>query len=474
MRNRKGNASRDALALKAGFWYTLGNFINKGLVFIATPIFARLMSKTEYGDYGNFTTWQSLLLILLTLELHTSVNKARLEFRETMHEYLSSIVITGSTFTMLSYIVVLLFHRQFEGLFNMPLAYIHILFLYLFFAPALNIFQVMNRVNLRYKLAITITIGSSVSAILGSLLLFHFFSDRVFGRLVGYDVPLIIVNCTIWLILVLKGRCVKKEYVKYGLSYSVPLIPHLLSMSILGSSDRIMVRKLRSTEEAAVYQIGYSCAMIVTVLMDSVNQAMSPWLFDNLETKSYEKIRKTNLWYISGFNLILLGLMLIAPEILMFMGGRTYSEAKYVLPPVFAGCCARFLYTNYVNVEYYMKKSALVSTGTMMAAGINVVLNFIFIPRLGYIAAAFTTWFSYTCLLVFHYFGCRRLGYGKLYSNKAIFAWITGVSAFMPVCELLYRNSTLRYVVCGIYFAVLLSAAYLMREKLMKIVKMVL
>lgn len=472
MARRRGKATRDALALKAGFWYTLGNFINKGLVFLTTPIFTRIMTKTEYGNYTNFTAWQSLLVILLTLELHTSVNKARLEFRDNINEYLSTLVVTGTTFTMISYMVVLIFHTQFEGLFNMPMRYINVLFLYLLAAPALSIFQVMNRVNLRYKLAISIILGTSIASIVFALLFTNVFPDRVFGRIVGYDSPRIAVCVTIWLYLFLKGRRVKPEYIKYALMYSVPLIAHLLSMNILGSSDRIMVRKMRSPEEAAVYGVGYSCAMIVTVLLNSVNQAMSPWLFDNLEAKSYEKIRKTNRYYVSVFTVIIMGLMLIAPEILYIMGGKKYIEAKNVLPPVFVGLIAMFLYTSYVNVEYYLKRSRTIASGTMMAAAINLALNAVFIPRFGYVAAACTTWFSYVCLLFFHYMAIRRLGYGKLYSNRVIFMWLGISSAFMVICVFIYRNDALRYILIALFAAAVAVFAFKKREMVRRLVRM--
>ena len=467
--------SRDALALKAGFWYTLGNFINKGLVFIATPLFARILTKEEYGNYSNFATWQSLLVIMLTLELHTSVNKARLEFKDDIKAYLSSIVVTGSCFTMLCYLIVLCFHQQFEVLFDMPLRYIHVMFLYLLFSPALQIFQVMNRVNLRYKRAITITISSSFFALLFAVLMTNVFpSDRVFGRALGYDAPFIAVNGTIWLITVLQGKAVRTQYVKYALSYSVPLIAHLLSMHILGSSDKIMIKKFRGAEEVAVYAVGYSCAMIVTVLMDSVNQAMSPWLFDNLEVKEYSKIRRTNRIYISAFNAVLNLIMLFAPELLLFMGGSKYAEAVYVLPPVFIGCGARFLYTNYVNCEYYLKKSRLIASGTIMAALTNIVLNLIFIPRFGYLAAAYTTWFSYVLLLVFHYFGCRKIGFGGLYDNRLIFGWMAAECVFMVVCEFIYMNQIVRIAVLAVYMGILALIAVKNKAGIRRALKMLL
>ena len=58
-------------ALKAGVWYTFSNFLSKGLIFLSTPIFTRVLSKTEYGQYSNFATWQTLLLVLVTWELYS-------------------------------------------------------------------------------------------------------------------------------------------------------------------------------------------------------------------------------------------------------------------------------------------------------------------------------------------------------------------------------------------------------------------
>ena len=49
-------------AIKSGIYYTLANFISKGLLLISTPIFARLLTKNEFGDYSNFTSWMTLAL----------------------------------------------------------------------------------------------------------------------------------------------------------------------------------------------------------------------------------------------------------------------------------------------------------------------------------------------------------------------------------------------------------------------------
>ena len=38
-------------ALKSGVWYTFANFITKGIIFLSTPIFARILAHADYGLY---------------------------------------------------------------------------------------------------------------------------------------------------------------------------------------------------------------------------------------------------------------------------------------------------------------------------------------------------------------------------------------------------------------------------------------
>ena len=103
--------------------------------------------------------------------------------------------------------------------------------------------------------------------------------------------------------------------------------------------------------------------------------------------------------------------MLIAPEMLMIMGGENYISSMYVIPPVMLGCLFQYIYTMYVNIEQFMKKTVGMAFGSALAAIINVALNMLFIPKYGYIAAAYTTLVSYGFLLVFHYILVKELAY---------------------------------------------------------------
>ena len=52
---KKGRDS--SVVAKAGLWYTVCNFMFRGMAFITTPIFTRLMSKTEGGEFSTFSSW---------------------------------------------------------------------------------------------------------------------------------------------------------------------------------------------------------------------------------------------------------------------------------------------------------------------------------------------------------------------------------------------------------------------------------
>ena len=61
-----------------------------------------------------------------------------------------------------------------------------------------------------------------------------------------------------------------------------------------------------------------------------------------------------------------------------------------------------FTYTLYVNVEFFYKRTLLISTGTIIAAIVNVVLNGMFLKQYGYQFGTISTLISYVALLIFH------------------------------------------------------------------------
>ena len=224
-------------------------------------------------------------------------------------------------------------------------------------------------------------------------------------------------------------------------------------MYILGQCDKLVIQRLIGNEAVAYYNIGYTCALVISMLSNSVNGAMSPWLFEQLDKKKYSTIKKVNRFYVGIFVFITVGLLLISPEIIWIMGGEQYSEATTVLMPVMAGCCCNFIYTLYVNVENYLKKPGIISVGTTLVAIINITLNFIFVKIYGYKAAAYTTLFSYFILLLYHFTVVKKYKYAHIYDNKLNILCAIGICAFGLIVCITYQ-SILRYILLAIYVSI--------------------
>ena len=62
-----------------------------------------------------------------------------------------------------------------------------------------------------------------------------------------------------------------------------------------------------------------------------------------------------------------------------------------------------FFYQHFVNVEFYFEESRITSAASIGSAILNVILNFALIPKFGYLAAGYTTLFSYILFGIVHY-----------------------------------------------------------------------
>ena len=283
--------------------------------------------------------------------------------------------------------------------------------------------------------------------------------------------PTVAIGFIILLFYIRNGKSVNIEAWKYALKICIPYIPHLLSLQVLNSVDRIMITKICGSGDNALYSVGYSCGHMVTLLMTSMNNAFAPWLGDRLIEKDYSQIRKVSKYYMMLFCVLAIGMMLLAPEILMVMGGNSYLEAIYVIPPVAMGCVAQFIYTLFVNVEQFKKKTVGMAFASVAAALLNYILNAIFIPKFGYIAAAYTTLVGYLFLLAIHMILVKRIGYSQTYSYSFVITFVFVMIAIMIGINVLYVNPILRYMVMGFLFIITVLVLYINRKLVKSILK---
>lgn len=442
--------SQNKKALKSGVWYIFGNFLLKGIGFITTPFFTRLMTQENIGDFSNLLTWVGILSIVFTFDLYSSVSVARFDYKKDLNEYIASNLILGSGVTLVFFIIIFPFRTPLLELINIPDYAYYYVFAYMFFYPAIQMFQAKSQIDYKYKASLLISISSAVGSSLLSLLLVMVLKDQLLGRTIGYFIPFILFGIGVYYYFIRIAREISWKYWKYALTISLPLVFHLLAGYVLSSSDRIMIRSLVGSKELGLYSVAYSGAMIVSVLMTSMNSAWVPWSMAKIDQNSTGDLKKAAYFFVGLFCILVLGVIMLGPEVLLVMGGKSYLEAVDVIPPVMIGFVFQFIYSLYVNIEQYYKKQKMVAIGTVIAALTNVLLNWWLIPIVSYVAAAYTTLFSYILLFVVHFIFVKKLGKGSIYDGR--FNIIVLICALMmaPTATLLYKLPYVRYGMIGL------------------------
>lgn len=458
-------------ALKAGVWYTVANFMGKGMGFLTMPIFNRLLSTSEVGDYSNFSSYLTILTSVLTLDLFTSVTLAKFDLKEEHNKFISSILILGTLWTCVAYLVASFFKESIKSLIGFSELEFHLLFIICLVSPAIGIFQMKNRIEFKYKLSTALSLSSTVACTLVSLICTLTFKDRLTGRIVGLYFPAFLLNIGIYLYFLLTSFSVDIKYWKYALPISLPLIFNVLSGHILTLSDRVMINGICGKEELGLYSVAYSCASIAITLLNATISAWQPWALTKMDQGNIDQLKKATKYYLGFYAVIVTGYLLVAPDILWLMGDEPYMEAKYVMPPIMVGVGFQCAYSLYADVETYCKKQKLLAAATVIASISNICLNYFLLPRIGYLAAAYTTLAGYVILFIINFFFVRRIGKINWVNNRFVLLYIAMLGGILLLANVVYSLSVLRYILVGLLFIAFVCFLIAFRKEIRLAVK---
>ncbi|MCI9533378.1 MAG: oligosaccharide flippase family protein [Lachnospiraceae bacterium] len=434
-------------ALKAGVWYIISNFISKSILYICTPLYTRLLTTAEYGQYSNFISWQSMLAAFVTFDLSSSVGIAYIDFKSDLefHEFISTISVCSVLIPMLFSLPVLLYLDEFVTIFDLDKTHLFILLFYLCCCNTLQIYQAEQRSKIRYKLSSTLTLLVSCGGVALTLILVLCLQDNLMGIILGNILFNVVVNIGILRAILKKTMVIRWKYARYGLLISIPLIPHILAGTILGSSDKVMITKMCGSEKTALYSLVFTIAMIITMFASSINKAWVPWFFDRLSNGDDISIKNAVRKIFPLLSISAFLICLTAPEIVWILGGKNYLEAVQLIPPLILHCVCNFVSTLYINIEFYTKKTFGISVITVISSVINLLLNWIFIRGFGYGAAAYTTLFSSVLTLIFHLYKIKKQKMLRIFDNKYNFAAliVTFAACLLTLC--IYPLAMVRY-----------------------------
>lgn len=393
------------IELKASFAYTISNILQRSLSFITLPLFTRLLTTEQYGQSTVYSSWETILTLCITLYLaYGSFSKAMVKFENDRGKYIAAINGLCTTIAVVFCLIYIPFRKFFNLIFELPTFIILIMVLSIIFNNALICWQGKARFEYKYQRVISVTL---IMTVITPVIAYFFIinsSEKGYARIVASAGITIIFGMFVYLYYLIKEKTFyNREYWRYALRFNIPLIPYYLSQSIFNQSDRIMISHIGGQDKAAIYGVAYTLAMLLQIVLNSINNAYTPWFYKRLKDGMREKNRAVSNGIALLMSLLLLGVITVTPEIIQILATKEYMEAIWVVPPVAMSVLFLYYTQLFVNFEFYYEEKRMLVYGTVGSAIINIVLNLIFIPKFGFIAAAYTTLVSYILFMWMNY-----------------------------------------------------------------------
>lgn len=458
---------------KALLWFLICSFLQKGISVITTPIFTRLLSTAEYGQYSVFYTWLGLTAIFVTLNLSSGVyTQGLVKFSERRKVFSSSL--QGLTTALVAvWTVIYMLNRGFwNQLLSLTTVQVLALLVMNWTTAVFNFWAAEQRVEYRYKALILITLAVSIcKPAIGVFFVLHA-EDKVTARILGIVLVELVAYSGMYLAQMRRGKqFYHAEFWKYALRFNLPLIPHYLSQTVLSSADRIMIERMVGSSEAGIYSLAYSISQIMTLFNTALMQTISPWIYQKIKAKQLRDISSTAYLTLGVIAMVNLLLIALAPEAVAIFAPESYYEAIWVIPPVAMSVYFMYCYDLFAKFAFYYEKTTLIMLGSVFGAVLNVILNYIFIGKYGYRAAGYTTLACYVAYAVGHYFFMNRVCNKNCegirpYSGSTLL-WIS--VAFLATGFLLLGTYPYRIVRYGI-LCVFLIVMVIFRKRILRLV----
>lgn len=436
--------------VKSAMWYTASSVLAKGFVLLLTPIYARIMMPNEYGIYNTFISWLNILAVVLSIDLSTSILRAKFDYSEhEFNNYLYSVVVFSVLYSVFAIGVIggIISEEKLSSILGLNFKYIQMLALVLVFHSMIPIFQAEQRAEIRYKVASFVTVLSGLTAFLFPVAMSTIMDNALNAVLSGYTMNAILWGCVVFLYYVTKRKAqIKIKYIKYALAIAIPVIPHILSGMVMGNSDKIMINDMCGSEYAARYGLINTCALVISLFRNAINNAWLPWYYQKLTERDYMQVRNISRMYIDVFSIGCVLLCLLGPELVYVLGGETYSQASILVPLIMLGCYYNYIYLFYVNIEFFEKRTIGISIITITTSVLNIILNYIGIRMYGYTAAAITTAICNGLTVLLHYMITRKMNNKIICDNIHILKRCIYAVFCVIACLMLYEYRTVRYL----------------------------
>ncbi|XQY91542.1 lipopolysaccharide biosynthesis protein [Metabacillus sp. HB246100] len=389
---------KNSILFKSSAVYTITNIINAAIPFLMMPILTRELSPIDYGIVSMFQVLIGIVAPFTGLSVNGAINRKyydrdKIDFPK----YVANSLILLISSTLMVAIIFALFSNAIADVSAFPEGWLWAVLVVSFSQFLITIVLVHWQVQVKplffgiFQISNTLlNVGLSIWFVVG---LGFNWQGRIQGQVITT-----VVFAIIGFYILNKDGWIKwglnKDYIKNGLHFGIPLIPHTLGAFIITMSDRLFLTNMVGVAETGLYTVGYQFGNMIGLVQDAFNKAWVPWLFGKLKSENENSKRQiVKITYIYFIAILALALLLsaIAPWFLSFFVGEEFKESgKYVLW-VAVGYAFNGMYKLVANYIFYVEKTKYLAWLTFLTALLNIVFTYLLIKLNGPIGAAQAT-----------------------------------------------------------------------------------
>ena len=389
--------------------YVTGGIFLKGLAFFTIPIYTRLLIPADYGVLAVFGSIVTISTIILGLGFRGAISRYYFEETNDFKHFFGANVLFIFAFCIIVSLVNIKVVDFISIRFNVEKNIVFFALLLSFFAVFTEMYITFLETIKRSRSVAIINVSIKVLTIITSIfLILQLDENRYLGNIYGQSIiGFFFFTYVIYKLLQLIKINFNWRYIKYSLVFSLPIVVHLLSQYVLASSDILIINQLKGEHDTGLYSLAYSVGMLLTVVSGGMASAYSPMFYKYMNDNSFHKINNLADKYSKVITFVAIGLILFAKPLILLLAEKSYHTAFIIIPIVVIGYFFFFLYTLYIGYVFYQKKTFILSIITVASGLINISLNYLLIPRFGYVAAAYSTMISYFFLFILHYLNVK-------------------------------------------------------------------
>lgn len=256
------------------------------------------------------------------------------------------------------------------------------------------------------------------------------------------------------------------------LKYTWPL----LVLGVVGilnqTADKILYLYIDNSAngraQLGIYGAACKIAMIMAIITNAFRWAYEPFVFGKSNDKDNREAYAAAMKYFIVFTLLAFLMVVAWIDVLKYLIGRDYWEGLKVVPIVMA---AEIMMGVYFNLSFWYKlvdKTIWGAWFSLVGCAILVTINFVFVPRFGYMACAWGGFIGYGVSMVLCYIVGRKY-YPIEYPLKDIGIY-TGLAALLYVASVLvdfggsFENVVYRTFLVLVFIVVLLKKENVMEK----------